>query len=87
MIDESRKAMDPRQILGKWAVKGHKGAYVTRDPKFGDLTHFSAEAKLYPTQEEAEGACAPGQTPEKVTGLRSQAAQGRDVSKNLHGGK
>lgn len=81
---DNRKAMSPDDIIGKWAVKGMHGAYVTKDPKYGYWTHFSAEAMLYDTEAEANTNCCIGQYPEQVVGLRSLEAQGRDISENLH---
>jgi len=82
----NRQAMNPKDIIGKYAIKGEHGAYVTKDPKYGYWTHFSAEAMLYDTAQEAFFECLVGQTVEQVTSLRSRAAQGRDTSENLHGG-
>ena len=81
---DDRKAMDPKDIIGKWAVVGLKGAYVTKDPaKYGMWTMFSAEALLFNTKAEAEAECCGTYYAEQVVGLRSPRAN--DISENLHG--
>ena len=69
-MSESRKAINPADILGKWGLVGECGGWAAwNEPEEKPYSRFAAEALLFDTEEEAEAEALCTEVAEQVTDL------------------